>query len=100
MKTNFPLWALPCKRRKLWREMRDVALDACERLNLKPDVHGKVIYEALSACAFNAPGLLTAVADLFAASGECGSSSRQDRVSRNAALPRAKGCAAHAERNR
>ena len=69
MKKAFPLWALPCRRRKKWREMRDAALDVCSRLKLNPNIHGKVIYEAISACAFEAPGLLVAAAELLEGSG-------------------------------
>ena len=45
MKTSFPLWALPCRRRKKWREMRDAALEVCRLLNLDVEKDGHALYK-------------------------------------------------------
>lgn len=73
---KFPPWSVPCKRRKKWRAMRDAALDVCSRLKLNPNIHGKVIYEAISACVFEEPGLLALAGELLAGSGELSEVSR------------------------
>ena len=70
MKIKMPLWARPCRKRKKWREMRDAALDACRRLKLNPNIHGKVIYEVISGCVHEDAGQVMAAASLLGGFGE------------------------------